>query len=382
MNISSTCPETRIINAKSTLMFTNPFFGMLCVHLPVIECIDIETMATDGKSLFFNPEFVTGLSKAELVFVLAHEILHNAFEHHVRRQHREPKLWNVACDYAINGELVECKFTMPKGGLLDARFTGLSAEEIYRILQNEGTNIPDQADPGACGQVLDAADPHDTAEIQRATAEARMQVAQAAAVAMKEPGKLSANLQRMIGHLLKPNVDWRAVMRRFIDESSSKDYSWMRPNRRFLPEGIVVPGLIPDGIPHLTVAIDTSGSIDDDILNRFATEINAAFGEGAVDKITVIYADSSVRRVDDFEIGDEIVFNPVGGGGTAFSQTFNWIQANRPDTKAIMYFTDLYVSDFGRDLGIPTLWAVHGDSREYELLTASVPFGECIGVGL
>jgi len=381
--------ETLLVAAKTTLMFDNPFFGMLCVQLPLVEDPSCETMATDGQKLYFNSKFVQSLTKAELVFVVAHEVLHNAFEHHVRRQHRDPRLWNIAADYAINGELVECGFTMPKCGLIHKDFTGLSAEEIYRILGDDSKRpadlpdpgaIPGSSDPGGCGRIMDAADAHDKDGLERARAEARMMVAQAAAVAAKKAGKLSANLQRLINTLLTPVVDWRAVLRRFIDESNSRDYSWTRPNRRYLSSGFILPGMVTDGISHITIAVDTSGSIDNDILSRFASEINGAFGDGMIDKITVIYADSNVCAVERFEAGDELKLNPAGGGGTAFSDTFDWIAKNEPDTNAIIYFTDLYVSDFGQDLGIPTLWAVYGDSREFERLSAKVPFGECVSV--
>lgn len=375
-------PADKILIARTSLLWDHPFFGSLAVQLDVIEKQDLDppTMATDGRRLFYRPEFVMKLSKPEMVFVMAHEVLHNAFEHHIRRQSREPGLWNMACDYAINGELVEAKLTMPKMGLLDKRFTGLSAEEIYRILQDEGVKAGRGMDPGGCGAVIDGCGAHDEAEIAQLRAEIQMQVRQAAAIA-KGIGKLPGGIQRLVDRLTKPVVDWRSVLRRFIDGIRTSDYSWMRPNRRFLQSGFVLPSMRADeAISHLVVAIDTSGSIDDKALVTFASEVNGAFGDGMIDKVTVIYADAEVARVEEFEAGDELDMRPEGGGGTAFSDTFRWIAKNVPDASAIIYFTDLYVCDFGDEPTSPVLWAVYGDSRGMDALIAKTPFGEGIKI--
>ncbi|NKW09973.1 hypothetical protein HGG76_11730 [Ochrobactrum tritici] len=342
-------------------------------------------MATDGHHLYYHPPFVDELKKDELVFVLAHEVMHNALEHHIRRQSRKPGRWNDACDYAINGELVECKVgKMPERGLLEARFTGLSAEEIYRILDDENNgddSAEGQGDTGGCGGTMDGCAQHDEAAKAELRAEMQTQIRQAAMTAKAaQAGKLPAGVQRIIDELLMPKVDWRAVLRRFIDESSTRDFSWAKPNRRLLPLGLVTPGTVADGVSHIVIAVDTSGSIDDEILRDFAAEINGAFGEGAVDRLTVIYADATVNHVEEFETGDELRLHPAGGGGTAFSDTFRLINAEYPDAKATIYLTDLYVGDFGEEPPHPVLWGVYGRNRDFGSL--SVPFGECINISI
>lgn len=382
--------QDKILAARTSLLWDHPFFGALAIQLQTIDATDdprIDTMATDGKHLYYHAPFVESLSKDELIFVLAHEVLHNAFEHHIRRQHRDPRLFNVACDYAINGELTETKVgKMPGSGLLEPRFTGLGAEEIYRILdqekqQNGGGSggVGEGNDPGGCGQVLDACSPHDEAAIAEARAEMQTQVRQAAAIAKAaQAGQLPAGIQRLVDQLLQPKVDWRAVLRRFIDESSTRDFSWSKPNRRFLPLGHVMPGMVSDGVSHIVIAVDTSGSIDGDILKDFAAEVNGAFGEGAVDKLTVIYADAKVHRVDQFEVGDDLVINAEGGGGTAFSDTFEKISEQYPDARATIYLTDMYVHDFGDEPPMPVLWGVYGRTQDFNNLNP--PFGETINI--
>ncbi|NNV22059.1 hypothetical protein EHE22_16715 [Ochrobactrum pseudogrignonense] len=380
--------EDKILAAQTALLWDHPFFGVLMLQLKKVQVDDpkkVDTMATDGRHLFYHPPFVDELKKDELVFVLAHEVMHNALEHHIRRQSRKPGRWNDACDYAINGELVECKVgKMPERGLLEARFTGLSAEEIYRILDDENNgddSAEGQGDTGGCGGTMDGCAQHDEAAKAELRAEMQTQIRQAAMTAKAaQAGKLPAGVQRIIDELLMPKVDWRAVLRRFIDESSTRDFSWAKPNRRLLPLGLVTPGTIADGVSHIVIAVDTSGSIDDEILRDFAAEINGAFGEGAVDRLTVIYADATVNHVEEFETGDELVLHPKGGGGTAFSDTFRLINAEYPDAKATIYLTDLYVGDFGDEPPHPVLWGVYGRNRDFGSLSA--PFGEAINISV
>lgn len=381
-------PEQKILAARTSLMWDHPFFGSLAVQLVLVEENSFPTMATDGTHLFWNRTFVEKLQKPELIFVLAHEVLHNALDHHTRKGRREHEKWNRAADYAINGELAACNVgKMPKGGLIDSNFTGRSAEEIYALLPDEppskGGGAGSKSDPGGCGSVLPAAPAHDQEGLAKASADMKVKVRQAAAIAAKKAegiGNLPGSMLRLIEKLLAPVVDWRAVLRRFIDDSATKDYSWMRPNRRHIGAGFILPGLISDGLNHLVIAVDTSGSIAGEALTRFASEINGAFGDGTVDKITVIYADAAVARVEEFERGDELVLNAAGGGGTAFSDTFDWIARNAPDASAIIYFTDLFVSDFGDEPAAPVMWAVYGDSRRFKELAGKTPFGEAISL--
>ncbi|MDA5627809.1 MULTISPECIES: DUF2201 family putative metallopeptidase [Agrobacterium] len=381
--------QDKLLAAQTALLWDHPFFGVLMLQLKKVDATKdprIDTMATDGRHLYYHEPFVMGLKKEELVFVLAHEVMHNALEHHIRRQHRKPGRWNKAADYAINGELVECKVgKMPDCGLLNPAFTGLSSEEIYRILdeENNGDDSDENSmDGGGCGGVIDGCPPHDEAAKAELRAEMQTQIRQAVMAAKAaQAGKMPAALQRLIDEILMPKVDWRAVLRRFIDESMTRDYSWANPNRRLLPFGIVTPGTVSCGVSHIVIAVDTSGSIDADILKDFAAEVNGAYQEGAVDKLTVIYADAAVAHIEQFENGDELILHPAGGGGTAFSDTFEKIEEQFPEARATIYLTDMYVSDFGRQPPMPVLWGVYGrDSRDFA--TLSPPFGETINISI
>ena len=135
----------RIQKARTALLLDHPFFGSLLFRLKGQESRSIKTMATDGVSLYYNPDFVETLNAATLAGTLAHEVMHPALHHHVRRSGRDPKRWNQACDYAINPLLVDAGLSLPDGVLLDHRFRGMSAEQIYNLLETES----DRQDSGS-----------------------------------------------------------------------------------------------------------------------------------------------------------------------------------------------------------------------------------------
>jgi len=381
--------EDKIATVRMRLLISEPFFASLLLQLKVVESThrpDIKTMATDGKNLFYNDDYIRCLSEAELIFVLAHEVLHVALEHHLRCAKRDLRLWNIACDYAVNLQLLNANIgKIPQGILLDHTYEGMAAEEIYQCLaknQNAGDNT-DLADPGGCGAILDAAKDLDDSDITALRRQNQIAVRQAVAIAAAQAGgrdRLPEALKGIIEQITKAKVDWQTLLRRYIDESSHQDYSWGTPNRRMLAFNIIMPGLVSDGLSQLVIAVDTSASIDLPLLAEFTAEIQAAFDEGLADQLTVISADTKVRNVQIFEKGATLCLNPVGRGNTAFAATFNWIRNNAPNAALVIYFTDLMTRDFGTAPDAPVLWAIYGDSKTYAHSSQNLPFGTPIHI--
>src|SRR3954453_19823634 len=140
---TSTPASLPIQKARTALVLDHPFFGSLLFRLRGKESRSVKTMATDCITLYYNPEFVETLTAATLAGALAHEVMHPALHHHVRRSGRDPKGWNVACDFAINPLLVDAGLSLPDGVLLDNRFRGMSAEQIYNLLESESESKED-----------------------------------------------------------------------------------------------------------------------------------------------------------------------------------------------------------------------------------------------
>lgn len=372
----------RVKRARSQLIVNFPFYGVLALHLDMIADAKEKTMATDGKAIYVNEQFADILTDPELRGVVAHEVLHIAYGHHVRRGTRDIGQWNIAADYAINLDLISEGFKLPKGALIDRRFTGMSAEQIYATLeqdqQQQGKGASDQGedgegnDPGNCGGVRDAAPSHDRAGMAQAAADAQAKVFAAASIAKaQQAGTLPAAIARLVQTLRAPIEDWRSVLRRFIDSSIKQDYSWSRPNRRHIASGLYLPGMQSNTVSRVLVAVDTSGSINDALLEAFTSELQAIMDDGITDQISVVYCDTKLYPGADFDRGDSIKLEPQGGGGTKFSPVMDW--AAEQQASCLIYFTDLQCSDWGDEPAMPVLWAVWGNKT-------TAPFGDVIPV--
>jgi predicted metal-dependent peptidase len=385
----------RIRKARTTLLLDHPFFGTLLFRLKGREAHSVETMATDGVSLFYNPGFVDTLTTPELVGVLAHEVLHPGLQHHTRRGNRSPRRWNEACDYAINPLVVDAGLVLPKGVLLEERFRGMSAERIYNLLDEEdedGNGSGDQAgaaqegstkagegndEPkapltaGGIGQVLDAPKPEeaDGKDIAEQAREWQIAVEQAETLS-KIAGKVPAGLERSLGAAEEARVDWRELLRRSWSETSPADYSWMRPNRRHLWQGLYLPGITREGVGEIGIAVDCSGSVSARLLSLFEAEIRSILEGQRPERVHVLYFDTCVHRVDVYVAGQQIRLDPAGGGGTDFRPCFEWVAEHHLQPQMLVFLTDLYGSLPDEEPSYPVLWASTGARR--------APFGEIV----
>jgi predicted metal-dependent peptidase len=390
--------SVRIQKARAALVLDHPFFGSLLFRLKDGPSSAVKTMATDGVSLLWNPEFVETLNAATLAGTLAHEVMHPALHHHLRRSDRDPKRWNIACDYAINPLLIDAGLKLPDGVLVDSRFRGMSAEQIYNLLESEadsreGNNGEDQNgaagggtgvapdteksdDPGApeteggIGQVLDAPEAgHDSPSLEEQTREWDVAVNQAMNVA-RQAGKVPAGVERTVEGAGEAAVDWPELLRRLWSETIAADYSWMRPNRRHLWTGLYLPGVVREGVGEIVIAVDCSGSISARQLRLFEAETRSILEGQRPERVYVLYFDAAVHKVETYETGQRIALNPVGGGGTAFEPCFEWLDARGIRPQTMVFLTDLYGSFPPSAPSYPVLWASTG-RRE-------APFGEVI----
>lgn len=404
-----------ITKARSALIFEHPFFACLVMQLKPVERPDIETMATDGTHLFFNSDFVLNeLDKDELIGVIVHEAYHCARKHHVRMGHRKLDRWNEACDYVVNSDLIKQKFKLPKWVLNDPAYDGLSPEEIYNRLpdksgqpkpkqgqgqqgrqggkgtpsgaqgdkgQGNGKGAMHAPDPGRMGGIVAPAPAYDKDKLEAEAARwdtiTKMAIGAAKA---QNAGNIPGDLERLVKDLGRPAIDWQSAFQRFVLDSMTTEYSWTRPNKRFLQSDFYFPGFVPDTVHKAVSVMDTSGSVTPSLVNKYAGEKRALLDDGFVAKLTVIYADTRVQRVEEFERGDDVILHPKGGGGTDFRHVMKVIKEEHSDAAVVVFFTDLEVTQFGEDPGIPVLWVCYNNSHRFSALEKRIPFGEAIHV--
>lgn len=376
-----------VTKARARLVQDHPFFGSLALKLVPVEDPTCKTLWTDGTSMGFNPEFVEKLSLPELVGCVCHEVMHCAQNHTTRRSDRTHGRWNAACDHAINPIIESAGMTLPDGVLSKgyAQFPDMSAEEIYKHLPDDddgdggdGSEGGGDPDPGNIGEVRDATGPNGKplTPDQKEEVEANWKVAvrQAAQQAKSRTGDLPDSIKRMVEDIVNPKLDWREILRNFADESARNDYVWFPPNRRQVHRGMYLPSQRSQELRHLTVAIDTSRSIDREKLRQFAGEVSAIVSDYGAD-VQIIYCDSAVRHVEEYTAYEmPLNLDPMGGGMTRFSPPFKHIaeHADVPPT-CMVYFTDGGSNDYPEEPEYPVLWVLTGDPTEYGF--KEPPFG-------
>jgi predicted metal-dependent peptidase len=184
-------------------------------------------------------------------------------------------------------------------------------------------------------------------------------------------GKLPGCAERLLGDILAPKVDWRDTLRRFVTERAKADYSWSRPNRRYMAQGIILPGLHSWQMGAIAVAVDTSGSIDAEQLAEFAAELLGIQEDAKPASMVALYCDAAVHRVDEFTPFDPFELRSAGGGGGSdFRPVFNAIAERGESPACLVYLTDGFGTFPDSPPDYPVLWVMNSD--------ADAPFGEVV----
>lgn len=347
----------KLTKAKVQMIVSAPFFATIALSLEYVEDKSIPTACTDGKTIFYNPDFIESLTKEEIVGLLIHEVLHIANLHHLRLQNRDPERFNVAADYTINEIITQAGYSLPKGGLLDPKYSNMSAEDIYN-------QLPADVKKPNYGEFKQG-NSNPKEEEQRV----KVLVAKAAAVA-KQQGKLPSALNRLVEQTLENKVNWREVLARFLTDTIVSDYKWTRPNKRYLPTYLPSMDTIPV-LGEIVLIVDTSGSINQKLLNEFSAEVSDVCRNMSKD-LMVMYVDAAVQSIQIFEPEDHIVLKPKGGGGTDFVPGFKYLESKDIEPACLIYFTDGECNSFPSEPFYPVLWAVYNNNN------FKPPFGETI----
>ena len=361
----------KIIAARTTIVLDEPFFGTLCHMLKPIEDASIPTLCTDGKVVRFNPDFVTGRDAWTNIVDLCHEVTHVYMGHIWRAQelNHEPKRSNRAADYVTNAVLRDTFKRLPAGYLYDAKYNGMSYEQVYNTLRDEDNEDEDGNEPGnePCGPGEFTKAPAD--EVSTLEAEWQVATLQAAAIA-KACGKLPGSLEDLIKSMKETRVDWRSALMRWAQQQSKSDYSWTRRNKRY--SDVYLPGQHSYEMGEMVIGVDVSGSCLH-ALPSFAHAVNAIVDAVKPLRVHVVYVDTEVSGADTFEQGESVTFNVRGGGGTRFEPLFDYITEHGIEPACVVYLTDLEAGFDFTPPNYPLLWACTEKTV--------APFGETLHIG-
>jgi predicted metal-dependent peptidase len=372
----------RLSKARRDLVLDTPWFGTLSLRLRFVCDPSTQTMATNGTVLKWSPAFVATVSDRVLKTIVAHEVAHCAFLHPYRCAGKNQKVWNIACDHVVNLLLRENGFELWPHGCQDARFRGMGAEQVYAILRKEQQEKGDQGgeqgdgpvQPGEVeapekgkgdekgedqGEGTDGEPSDEEGEtggvegkessevpIEPMTEQDWAIAAEQAAMVTRRAGRMGGTLDRAIGQAREPQVDWLDVCREFVVQNIVTDADWSVPNRRFIAQGMYLPGNKRENTATLGIGLDTSGSVSQPELDTSGSEVTNLVQEARPESIRVVYCDTRLHpnaegEVEDvFTPDDEIVFRARGGGGTNLKVAFDHFNENPP--AALIFFTDTY----------------------------------------
>lgn len=374
-NLDETCKK---------LLYQQPLLAMLMMRLKLVVVIDdrLQTAATDGQHIFVDARFMDEISVPDRLFVLAHEVWHCALGHFVRRHHlteasREMRLWNVACDYEVNHIVADIVYHVPRFALFDKTLKGYSAEQIYScLLKKSSTDDKDSFDVHMPNQSIDESDDSEQ-EIDSDYAPSspsiedvrrwRQYVVQAAQSIRHQKGALPNGVEIFLNNTLRPKIPWNEVLRSHVEQSIGTGYSWQRPNRRHLSQGLYLPGHRGERL-SIVVAVDTSGSTEA-LLPHFFGELYGILRSFQHVRVQLIECDAEVQQHEEFtehELEKLKAWRPRGLGGTSFTPVFQYIaDANNglEHPKLLIFFTDGFGDAPSEAPQYPVLWVLPSDGE-------------------
>jgi predicted metal-dependent peptidase len=413
--------DKKLATARTKLILDKPFLGALVLRLPIKKAKPDWCPSTfsNGKALYYNPEYIEALDADQTQFALAAEALHCALSHFARRQNRIKHRWDMACDLAINPMLINDGLKPPVDALYLREYDGMTAEEIYPCLEdnendqdreleqqlNEDSDSNDdgegasgdqqeqkegnkQKQKGSEGQGQEDGgarqedsergdgegqqdrppddegegepDPLTPQEIENLSTQWQQRMASAAQQAI-QAGKLGGAMARMVDHLLQPKLPWRMLLARYMTMVAKDDYTYSRPSSR-RGDPAVYPSLRSSQV-DITIAIDISGSISDSEIKEFVSEIDAIKSQLRA-KITLLACDSKLSEGSpwQFEPWEEFSMPKQfgGGGGTSFVPVFEWAEQQDRLPDLVVYFTDAQGKFPDFEPPYPVIWLVKG----------------------
>lgn len=375
-----------ILKARIALVIKQPFFGNLAMRLKLVNADSwLTTAATDGRHFYYNSDFILKLPTNQMMFLFCHELLHCAYDHINRGIGKQKDLANIAMDYVVNADCI--KYTLGQKitvvpVLYDRKYDDWNFEQVYDdLIKNaQKLNIEDlldqllddhleaDKDGDGNGNGNDSGDKGGNgrpvlSQEERQKIKDEFKEAMLAAAQSTGAGDVPGNVKRMINELTQPKINWRELITQQIQSTVKNDYTWTIPNKKMFSQGFVLPNMRKDQAIDVCVAIDTSGSIGQEQLTAFFSEINGIMQSYDDYKIKIWCFDTQVHNPQDYTTadGDELVnYEPRGFGGTDFDVNWRWMEHESIEPKLFIVFTDGEpFGSWGDENYCDTVWIIH-----------------------
>lgn len=408
--------EEKITKAKINLQQSNPFFAYLVSTLDLeekkeIPSIGVDTTEPEKKRILYNPDFIDKQTTAELQGILAHEVGHIIFKHW-ENKNQNPELSNIAQDIVINDIISESNLTLPNDNPLlphnhQVNFQGVSitqinektSEQVYKILEKK---LPDkvkkklaqqsgrkggkqgqqkkgqgqgkakktpqnQNEKGGNGgkgdknEIEGRFDEHQLGgQPNEKEKEKINQKIKKASTYAKSRGELPSKIQEKIEDLTESKMNWRTLLYKYIRQEIPFDYTWRRPNKKSHSLGTYLPDVDREKI-EICVALDTSGSISNQDLRDFTSEVWEIVNSFQNIDLTLIQADAKIQDTKEINNYNQQEINDLeikGRGGTDHIPVFDWVEKNKANTPLLICFTDGFTQTPQTRPNFDTLWVL------------------------
>ena len=374
----------RLISARIGLLLKHSFFGNLATRLKLVNADEwCGTAATDGRHFYYNARFIMLLKPKEVEFLVGHEVLHVVYDHMGRIGDRDPSIFNIANDYAVNADLKRHRvgeFIKTVPCLFEAKYDGWASEAIYDDLMKnvKRINIDDLVNQMIDDHMDDAGEGEGEGEgenegkkgkrptlTETEREEIRKEVKQSILNAAQgaEAGSVPKGVERMIKDMTESIMPWNDLIQTNITSTIKSDFSWLRPSRRGWHMDAIMPGMTPGEEIDVTVMVDMSGSISNAQGKAFISEVAGMMAAFDGYKINIACFDTEVYNYQTFtsENMDSIEeYKLTGGGGTDFDCIFNYLKEENKNPNQLIVFTDGMSYSWGTENYCDTTWIIHG----------------------
>jgi len=360
----------KLEQAKTKLMLENPYFGTLATALEIRFNTHIASFRPLGDVLEVNDEYLEVLSVSEVATILANSAMHQALFHGERGQGKVGSVWNLASDYAINDLLVQNGFMLPPMANYASRFEMLYAEEIYGILLAE-LDLKESDESNEEEQLKEQDEQMEEQDIPEellAQEEYELLLEQLN-IKLEKHGDLPKGIERFVSSTKEAQISWRDELYRYVNAHAKSDYRMFPPSKKHLYRGIALPSIYGEEL-KIVVAIDTSASIDDELLKTFLAELYEIMQVFTHYVIELIECDAKIQNIQRLTPQEPLEPTLKGGGGTNFEPVFEYVENMNEDFKFLIYFTDGQGNFPKFEPHIDTLWVTNEE--------VDFPFGETI----
>ena len=355
--------EEKFVKSRVKLLKKSPFFGTILLHTQYELTNDIETAATDGTTLLINEKWMCSQSEDNFNGVLLHETLHMALCHIERTKDLEDMmLANIAADIVVNGIIKDNKISLPKEALFDDDLKHLSVREIYSILKDKQSKdenyISDKYGEDEVNECLKPG--KESAGDEKINNKSKWEniINKAKTIAqMKQAGVKGSGMARIFKELLDPTINWKDALYKYVTQSRADFEGY---DRRFIHDGLYIDDVGGNKV-HIAAFVDTSGSVDEELLQNFLSELFFAINSARGTTGYLYYFDTELYPQGNIEDLDGVP-KPVGLGGTSFvpiMEELNKVSTENSHVQTVgIIYTDGFAPMTWKEPETPLLWSI------------------------